>query len=615
MRLATTALICTAAASLLCTVLLGGLGDSLKQALDARVQRAIRQQIVWQPDSPPGVQARFQNDTNAEAPPVLIKFYFFNITNVEGVRAGERPVLQELGPYTFLKHRQKLNVTFSPDGQRVSFQEYAFHLGADEGRDGDERGGGGARGGERAGGGGGGGRGRRAGAPPSMDDRVTTLNIPLAGKRARALAGGAALEAIIGFGPSAAAKWLELLAGLVEKWGDHQVQGLFTTRTVGELLWGYEDPLLKQAARLLPGVDPTFRLVGNMSGPEEAAAAPPTVVNTGAADLARVWDYEQWQGVSELTCWAPPHVERVRGTDAFQFRPGLALNDSLVVWTGELFRAAALQAEEQVELGGLPLLRLRPDPSQAGPDPRYFQYVRGLMNVTSPLATGPHGAAGSRPGPPVFLSYPHFCGADPGLAAGVVGVACDPERHALFVDVEPMSGITVRAAKRLQMNSWFGPRWAAVDARLRATYLPVFWAEESSQATPEQLRGFAPLLRARALARFLDRWARPLAAAGGVLGILSVLLLTFLAVPPPAGPGAPPGGGGGGGRPPPGGGAEAQDSCSVQPGGAAAGGGAGAEAGEVVQRLRGAAAAAAEPGELQQPLLGEGEIQAVGGAG
>lgn len=33
---------------------------------------------------------------------------------------------------------------------------------------------------------------------------------------------------------------LKLLASLVEGWGDSRVRGLFTTRTVAELLWGYE---------------------------------------------------------------------------------------------------------------------------------------------------------------------------------------------------------------------------------------------------------------------------------------------------------------------------------------------------------------------------------------
>ena len=134
----------------------------------------------------------------------------------------------------------------------------------------------------------------------------------------------------------------------------------------------------------------------------------------------------------------------------------------------------------QVKLGGVPLLRMRADPAQGDPDPRFFQYIRGLMNVTTPTAgeqgrggqgragflaavvappvqttlltfaltrawlclpapaplpaAGPAGVAG-KPGPPLFLSYPHFCDADPRLVAGVEGLQCRPKRHDLFLDV------------------------------------------------------------------------------------------------------------------------------------------------------------------------------------
>lgn len=37
--------------------------------------------------------------------------------------------------------------------------------------------------------------------------------------------------------------------------------GLFTTRTVDELLWGYEDPLLARIAQMNPEVDTIFGLM------------------------------------------------------------------------------------------------------------------------------------------------------------------------------------------------------------------------------------------------------------------------------------------------------------------------------------------------------------------
>lgn len=44
----------------------------------------------------------------------------------------------------------------------------------------------------------------------------------------------------------------------------------------------------------------------------------------------------------------------------------------------------------QVHQGGVPLLRLRFDPAASDVDPRYYQYVRGLWNITSPTAGACH---------------------------------------------------------------------------------------------------------------------------------------------------------------------------------------------------------------------------------
>lgn len=87
-----------------------------------------------------------------------------------------------------------------------------------------------------------------------------------------------------------------------------------------------------------------------------------------------------------------------------------------------------------MSVGGVPVLRFRPDPAQRQPDPRYYQQIKGLMNVTSPMAAGPSGSP-SAAGPRLFLSLPGYCHADGQLAAGVDGVSCDPERHDVYMDV------------------------------------------------------------------------------------------------------------------------------------------------------------------------------------
>lgn len=171
---------------------------------------------------------------------------------------SQTTVQQEVGPYTFRQVRRKTAIRWLDGDAAVQWLEYKYHLWEPQLSNG------------------------------SMQDAITTLNLPLIGGCAvHALcciqAGGAgqrcdnaghlhlcssqqsvataccvvqaaeatptchlllhragALEAI-GRLPAGRAAWLlELLLSWVERLGDHRVQGLFTTRTAGELLWGYQ---------------------------------------------------------------------------------------------------------------------------------------------------------------------------------------------------------------------------------------------------------------------------------------------------------------------------------------------------------------------------------------
>ena len=80
---------------------------------------------------------------------------------------------------------------------------------------------------------------------------------------------------------------------------------------------------------------------------------------------------------------------------------------------------------------------------------RDYKYVNILL-------AGPEGRAGVA-GPPVFLSNAHFCDVDPAVADTVLGLNCSLAEHVTLLDVEPTTGITMRAAKRLMMSTEYGP--------------------------------------------------------------------------------------------------------------------------------------------------------------
>lgn len=67
----------------------------------------------------------------------------------------------------------------------------------------------------------------------------------------------------------------------------------------------------------------------------------------GLFDLSQVWNFKRWKGLDRVTCWNG-HSERVTGSDAAQFPPGLPRNGSVQVFVGELFRVATLNATDNV---------------------------------------------------------------------------------------------------------------------------------------------------------------------------------------------------------------------------------------------------------------------------
>ena len=55
-------------------------------------------------------------------------------------------------------------------------------------------------------------------------------------------------------------------------------------------------------------------------------------------------------------------------------------------------------------------------------------------------------------GVPIVLSAPHFYNADPSLEKAVIGLKSDIEKHDTYLDIEPMTGITLSAHKRGQVR-------------------------------------------------------------------------------------------------------------------------------------------------------------------
>lgn len=53
---------------------------------------------------------------------------------------------------------------------------------------------------------------------------------------------------------------------------------------------------------------------------------------------------------------------------------------------------------------------------------------------------------------PIVATMPHFLGADEKYDKMVNGLNPNPEKHSIFMDVEPYTGTPIRGGKKLQFN-------------------------------------------------------------------------------------------------------------------------------------------------------------------
>lgn len=419
----------------------------------------------------------------------MVQIWLFNITNVDSIRQGKKPKLDQVGPYTYRKFKIKVTSWWDHQG-RVATKEYDYFIFQPDL------------------------------TPADLNATIVTLNMPLIG----------VVESIhAAFGPLYR-RLLDLIVSVIAGWKDGHVNGLFTTRSAEELIWGYQDLLLQRLSGMLPhGMIKSTRVgfMDNMTGPEDALVRLPVVFDTGRYNLSNIWNVESFEGLTEVRCWNNCSLP-VRGSDGNQFHPGISRDERLPVWVAPLFRSEDFIYREDVSWGGIDFLRFGPDPAGLAPNDCLFQTLPGLMNITTPKAVGINGTAGTSTGPPLYVSQPHFCLCDPSLTEGVEGLTCDMALHSTYLDIEPITGIPMRGHLTSMVSSeitlaarqHLEPQIAKNNNQSIIT--PIFWQEENIHATDQDLANFrGKVYRALWYQRAVKGWMLP---CGVGLLLLSVVL-------------------------------------------------------------------------------------------
>ncbi|XP_028273047.1 lysosome membrane protein 2c [Parambassis ranga] len=331
--------------------------------------------------------------------PIYMQFYFFNLTNPLEVLDGDRPAVVEIGPYTYREYRPMEQVNFQDNGTKVTAvntKTYIFQRDMSRGPE---------------------------------TDLIRTVNIP-------------AMTVMQKFKDEA------FIANLISSYMKATGVGLFSTHTVGELLWGYEDSLLKSLKTFKPELDDVFGLFYKNNASNDGEY----VFFTGQQDYKDFTRVDTWNGESSLSWWTSDECNMINGTNGASFHPVINKKEKLYMFSSDLCRSLYAEYVEDVRVKEIPGYRFVP-PSEVFANLTVNPANEGFcVPAGNCLGSGVLNVSPCKQGAPIIMSSPHFYQADEKFVEGVFGMRPNKEYHQTTIDIHPLTGFILQAAKRLQVN-------------------------------------------------------------------------------------------------------------------------------------------------------------------
>ncbi|XP_030814535.1 scavenger receptor class B member 1 [Camarhynchus parvulus] len=368
--------------------------------------------------------------------PFYLSVHFFEVLNPKQVLRGEKPVLSQRGPYVYREYRVKTNITFH-DNDTVSYLEYRHLFFQPDLSNGTE------------------------------DEYIVVPNIMLMG----------------------AAVMVEKLPNFVKLLLSGALASLkqeaFMNRTVGEIMWGYEDPLIDAINMIIPGLLPfkgKFGLFMDFNNSNSGLFT----VNTGMSNISQVHMVDSWNGLKKVNYWRSSQCNMINGT-AGEMWPPFMSPTSLQFYSPDACRSMTLVYEQSGQFQGVPTFRfvapktLFANGTDYPPNEGFCPCLQsGIQNVST-----------CRLNAPMFISHPHFYNADPSLVNAVEGLHPSKEQHGLFLDVHPMTGIPMNCSIKLQLNLYIKHVSGIIQTgQIKPVVLPLLWFAESGSIEGSVLKQF-----------------------------------------------------------------------------------------------------------------------------
>ncbi|GAB1602937.1 scavenger receptor class B member 1-like [Argonauta hians] len=371
--------------------------------------------------------------------PVYFEVYVFNYTNSKNITTnGDNPVVTEAGPYVYREEIEKFNVTL--ENGTISYRENKYYVFEPN---------------------------KSAGIE---SDVITMPNLPVL--------------TVIHFVRYVNVTIQSLVNMLVFE------DPPFKKLTVGDIIWGYEDKIISDAAKMMPKdlnvtIPKKFGIFYGKNGTDDGNY----VIASGTKDVKNLGLIRSWNGISSLSYWNSPYCNMINGSDGTLFPPFLNKDSKLFIFSTDICRSIYAIYDKEMSVSDIPVFRYSVPPNvfttgDVNPDNKGFCtpicLPTGLLNVSK-----------CHQDAPIVLSQPHFFQADPDIINNVTGLKPDAEKHATQLDIEPLTGLGLHLAKRLQINLMIhGNPVIPVSMKLDKKVLPVLWINENAKVDEPSAKKF-----------------------------------------------------------------------------------------------------------------------------
>ncbi|KAJ3650634.1 hypothetical protein Zmor_016722 [Zophobas morio] len=370
----------------------------------------------------------------------LTKVYIFNVTNPDSfLNLGEKPRLQEIGPFVYREDMEKVNIKFHDNGT-VTYQHKKILQFVPE-------------------------------LSVNKDQKITVPNIPLLTLSTQSNSMSYLVQRTISF-----------LLNLK----DYKP---FVTVTADELVFGYDDTLVSLAHSFYPKRKRPMSRMGlliNRNGTLNEVHN----IYTGMTGMQDFGLLEKLNGADRLPYWKESPCNMIRASEGSFFPPRYYTKADVVhVYDKDLCRVMPLQYREPVVKHGISADLYTPAASMfetVDQEPDNKCYCPG--NDFCP----PKGLQSISPcqfDAPVYLSYPHFMEADPALIEHFEGLQPVKEKHSSYLKIQPRLGVPIEAKVRLQLNLKVDQaRHVTPVAKFPSIIYPIMWIEEGIDDLPPPIR-------------------------------------------------------------------------------------------------------------------------------